>query len=119
MYLEQKWNYYKPRILAEGFPQALLAIYEGMMNMANSKVLLDSIYSLFHLNWSIYLDSLSKKNLLIINSRQETKMFRHQAELLRRRFSDGKSAFYPGDHGDFILNPKSDVVKEVVRFLTI
>ena len=117
-YLWSRWNYYRPRVLAEGFPQTLLSLYDGMVRNADPRILLESIYTLFHLDWSKYLGDLEGKKLMIVNSHKETKLFRHQAEILRRKFSYGKSAFYPGGHGDFILHPQSEVVKEVVKFLT-
>ncbi len=79
---------------------------------------MEGFYNLFHTDWYNELDILEGKDILIVNSKDETKMFRRRAELLRRRFSDGKSLFYPGGHGDFILRPKAEVVREVVRFLT-
>lgn len=38
-------------------------------------------------------------------------------EILRERFGNGKSLFLTGRHENFVLKPKSGVVREAVRFL--
>lgn len=116
-YLYNRWKAYRPIMLSQGLPSPFAAIYAAMIQQASSQVILDSLYTLFKTNWSPYLSALEDKQLLIINSRSEGKMFRKQAELLRRKFG-GKSSFYPGGHEDFILKPKSEVVRDVITFLS-
>ena len=117
-YLKDAWNKYKPQIITEGFPEGLIAVYENMIRHSNSQVLMNSLYTLFHSDLTGYLGCLKDKPLLTINSLNEGKMFRKQAEFLRRKFINCESTYLTGSHEDFILKPKSEVVKKVVHFLT-
>lgn len=119
MYINKQWRKYCPLLAAERCPGNFLTIYTALVSRVNSCVLLDSIYTLFHQNWSVHLDKIMDKKFLIVSSREETRLFRRQAELLRRKISNGQSLYIHGQHEEFVLNPQSDVVRQVIRFLTI
>lgn len=117
LHIQNRWKKLAPLLLAENCPPTFISIYGQMVQMVDQDVLLNSIYTLFHLNWCSYLTCLENKECLIVNSRTETKLFRKQAELLRRKLSNKNSLYLTGQHEDFLLNPKSEVVRQVVQFL--
>ncbi len=114
-----RWKLLKYVLLKEGLPANYLNLYYSMMLQVDPRVITESLDALFSIDWSNYLESLENKRLLIVNSRTESKMFRKQAELLRRRFPEGKSLYLSGHHDDFVLRPKSEVVRQVVNFLRV
>lgn len=113
----KQWHYYSPLLLSEGCPPNFVHLYSSLISQLDPKTLLESIYALFHLDWSKDLDCLIDKKCLIVSSKKETKLFRKQAEILRRKLNNLNSLYLHGQHADFLLNPQSDTVKEVVKFL--
>lgn len=118
MHVKNRWRFLAPLLLKENCPANFIAIYGQMVDRVDPDVLLESIYTLFHLDWCRYLECLNNKKCMVVNSRQETRLFRKQAEILRRKLDNKNSLYLTGQHEDFLLNPKSEVVKKVVQFLT-
>ncbi|MFS8130718.1 MAG: alpha/beta fold hydrolase [Candidatus Dojkabacteria bacterium] len=102
----------------EGMPKVFIDMYTDMLNHIDSKIISDSIYQLFTSDYSKYIPEINEKNVLVVNSRDEGRMFTVQAEYMRRHLNNEKSLYIHGTHDDFILKCKKDVVRDVVTFLT-
>jgi len=102
----------------EGIPMIFLEMYSDMVKHIDARVISESIYKLFTSDYSKYLDEIRDKEVLIVNTKEEPKLFRIQAEFLRRKLNNEKSMYIHGSHDDFILRCRKDVVKEVIKFLS-
>jgi len=116
-YVQRRFNYYKQELVKLGAPVNELSLYEGMLKGISGNTLIDSITTLFNNDWSQFLTGLEQKEVMIVNSKDESPLFRKQAEYLRKHLQNERSLFFHGSHEDFVLKPKSEIVKQVVRFL--
>jgi pimeloyl-ACP methyl ester carboxylesterase len=97
----------------------LVDMYMTMYMRTDSVVLMNSIWELFNTDNEDLLPEVGKvKNILIVNSQEEDKLFRMQAEHLRRHLPSEHTLKIHGTHDDFILRPKSETVEQVMNFLT-
>ncbi|MEP7103729.1 MAG: alpha/beta fold hydrolase [Candidatus Dojkabacteria bacterium] len=94
-----------------------LEIYLDMVKNINSRVASKAIYKFFKSDYSNYLNDIKDKKILIINSKDEYKIFREQADYLRRTLVNKTSIITSGSHDDFILKPKKEVVNKIIDFL--
>ncbi len=94
-----------------------LQTYESSFSKANSKVLLDSLYSLFKIDLRDTLQSLSKQKFMIINSTEEGRMFMEASREIRSLLKGESSAYLKGTHSDFILRPEPQSVSSLFEFL--
>ncbi|MEO6728688.1 MAG: alpha/beta hydrolase [Candidatus Dojkabacteria bacterium] len=108
----------KVLIIEESVPEVFLEMYSDMVAHLDPRVIAESIYQLFTSDYTKYLEDIKDKEILIVNSSQEDKIFRVQAEYLRKSLQNEKSLHIHGSHDDFILRCKADVVKDVINFLT-
>lgn len=106
-YLEQ---YIKPE---------LLSLYTSMFAQADGRVLLRSIWELFNINNDDLLPQIRRiKDIMVVSSQDEDRLFRYQAQHLRHKLDSEKTLIIHGSHDDFIINPKSSTVSAVMDFLT-
>jgi hypothetical protein len=54
---------------------------------------------------------------MVVNSRDENKMFRRNAELIRRMTNKNQSLYLHGRHEDFLLRPHENACVKVIDFL--
>lgn len=104
-------------IMESSIPPVFLNMYSDMVRQVNARVITESIYQLFTSDYSKYLENIKDKDILIVNSMNEDRMFRIQAHFLRNFFKNEKSLHIVGTHDDFILRCKEEVVKDVINFL--
>jgi len=105
-------------VLEEGIPAVFLEMYSDMVSHIDPRVISESIYKLFTSDYSSYLDEIKDKEVLIVNTREEGRFFSIQAEYIRRRLNSEKSLHIHGTHDDFILRCRTDVVRDVLKFLS-
>ncbi len=91
--------------------------YKEMMSRSNAEVLLDSLYDLFSADYTRDLIKISNKNIAVVNSRGESKMFRDQAHYIRKLLPQKTSLYLNGSHDDFLLRSQNIPVKDVIEFL--
>ncbi|KKQ34841.1 MAG: Alpha/beta hydrolase fold family 3-oxoadipate enol-lactonase [candidate division WS6 bacterium GW2011_GWA2_37_6] len=105
-------------IIKDNFNETMLYQYKSMLEQASTSVLFDSLYWLFHADLTPFLKNVKRiKNILIANSKDEPKIFKKQMEYMRRYFDGESSLKISGRHEDFILQPKSEQIKAVLKFL--
>ncbi|MBD3280208.1 alpha/beta fold hydrolase [Candidatus Dojkabacteria bacterium] len=105
-------------IAEENFGEKDFRQYMDMLIQSDERVIFESIDQLFSRDFISNLEKIrSIENILIVNSRNENKMFRVQAEYLRRFFDQEETLKLSGTHDGFILRPKSKVIKQVLDFL--
>jgi pimeloyl-ACP methyl ester carboxylesterase len=117
-FIIRKFNSYRKYLRSEGLDKDYMDMYMKMVANIDSKILLESIYTLFHSDWSCYLDRVKKMRVLVVNSSDEDIMFRKQAERIRRKLENYKSLFISGDHDNFLLKPDDKVVGKIISFLS-
>jgi pimeloyl-ACP methyl ester carboxylesterase len=117
IYIRYRYAKYKNYLRKAGYPEEFIVEYQKYFNAANGKVLLDSLYKLFHGDLSLYFNKLSNKKVLVVNSKDETDMFKKQAEYIRRILKEENSLYITGSHEDFVLKGNPIAAKHVLRFL--
>jgi len=114
MYVLRKFKTYDLKT----YPEQLIKLYYFFLKNADSKVLLDSIHWLFNANLEADLSALKIiGEILIVNSKTETLYFREQSRFIRTKLAAEDSLKISGNHEDFLLKPKSAIVKKVLEFL--
>jgi pimeloyl-ACP methyl ester carboxylesterase len=116
-YVERTYHKYKASLNKENLPRGYTTMYENMINRSSPRVLLTSIYTLFHTDWTCYFRNLKGLRILVANTLEEPLYFHKQAEHMRKVLKGCYSIAISGNHEDFVLKPKREVVKEVVNFL--
>lgn len=116
-YVKYRFWLYKKYLRSSGFQEEFVQEYQKFLEAADGKVLLDSIYKLFHDDLTVYLDHIKDKKIMVVNSTDETQMFKDQAEFIRRTLDDEKSLFVNGSHEDFVLKGDPAAAKQVLQFL--
>lgn len=116
-YLYWGFRQYGAIFKKEGFDLELFGKYKKKLKGVSSKVLIDSILALFDLDFSEYLDRIKDKEILVVNSVDETEAFEDQADLIRERLNNKKNLSLKGGHGDFILKPNEKVFEKILDFL--
>lgn len=110
------------RYLEENFevPLSYMQLIDDALSRIDNKVLLDSLNELFHIDLRVELSLINEKKvpIMVINSKDEEKIFRKQAEFIRRILDHEKSVFLHGRHEDFALKPNSKVIDSIVKFLS-
>jgi hypothetical protein len=66
----------------------------------------------------LYFNKLLDKKVLVVNSKDETEMFKTQAAFIRRLLKQEESLFIHGNHEDFVLKGDHTAAKHVLRFLS-
>jgi len=115
--IKRKFKALSKILLSKDYPSNTLNLYQDMLSHIDGKVMLESAYQLFSSDWTHYLLDIKDKKIMVVNSKDETRMFRQQAEYIRRHLGGEKSFYLHGTHDDFILNPKKEVVEKVINFL--
>ena len=116
VYVWTRFVKYTTFLRRQGLPQEFVDDYLELFKKSDPKVLLDSIYSTFHQDLTAHIAELKDKNVLVINSRNETPMFREQAAIIRRLLDSEKSAFLTGEHHDFLLKPNDSTKEKILAF---
>ena len=70
------------QIEAKGLEKDYAHIYRQMMRNQDSKMVLESIYSIFHTDWLTFVDKIRDKKVLLAYSADEHSMFQNQAKLI-------------------------------------
>jgi pimeloyl-ACP methyl ester carboxylesterase len=118
LYVLSRFTLYKPTLITAGMDAKVMEEYKAMIYSADPKVIFTSLQHLFSSDYSEILKSFPHHKLLVANSKDESKFLRDQAAHIRRIVDVDKTLFLHGAHEDFILKPRADVVKAVIRFLT-
>ena len=79
-----EFNHYAKVLSSVGLNKDFINKYKEMIKQSDERILLDSIYEIFHSDWSKYLDKIKDKQVLLVNSLDEHKTFSHQAKLMRK-----------------------------------
>lgn len=103
---------------SQNVPSVMIQEYVDMISKMNNKIVLDSAYNLFTSDFTKDLLDLKDKEFMILNSKDENKMFRIQAEYMRRILHGENSIYLNGTHDDVFLHPDSNVVNKVLEFLS-
>ena len=111
----RKW---KKGLIEDGLGPIFVEKYEELLRNADDRIMMESIYRLFHTDLSPYLDRLNGKKVMVINSQDEENIFKEQAEIIRRKLVGENSLVIRGTHVDFLLKPNHDVVDKIVDFLS-
>jgi len=94
-----------------------LRIFDEMFENCDAKVLSDSIYDFFHLDYREYLLKVSSKNIpiILVNSDDDFNFLKKQGKLMRDLLKDVKYTTLHGDHNSFVINGDSLKVKNLIR----
>ncbi len=111
----RKW---KEDLQSQGLPKRFLDKYEKLIENADDRIMMESIYTLFHTDLSGYLDRIKNIKAMIVNSKEEDELFKEQAEIIRRTLIGENSLVVHGAHVDFLLKPNHDVINKIVDFLS-
>ncbi|MFW5702496.1 MAG: alpha/beta hydrolase [Candidatus Dojkabacteria bacterium] len=106
-------------IEAEGTSQLMIREYRALLKNLDTEVVLDTLRELFDSDYTHYLDEINSRGtkVAVVNSKDEPKMFRKQAELIRRKLDGEHSIYLSGTHNDFILKSDSKAVADLIGFL--
>lgn len=118
-YVRWRFSIYNKPLQEEGIPSQFLYSYQKMMDSIQSRYLFESLYHLFFSDNADLLRNIQEKKILIANSKTETQYFRKQSGYIRQILKGEKSLYLEGEHQDFLLHPKKDVVSKIVGFLTV
>ncbi len=116
-HIHHRYHLYKARLKLMGIDVQILDDYLDLINKSDPKILLESLNKLFTSNYDHYLKEFDPKKILIASSKDEDPFFRHQASILRRELKDENTLYLHGNHEDFIIEPKKESVKEIMKFL--
>lgn len=117
-YVRSRFDHIYSKQLAEtGMSQDLIVEYRKMILKSDADTLLESVHQLFNIDLRNYIVPLEDIPVMIVNSREENKMFRRNAELIRRMAHHKKSIFIHGRHEDFLLKPHENACVKVIDFL--
>jgi len=117
-YVRTRFDFIYSKVLKQsGMPKELLLEYRKLILKSEPKTLLESIHQLFSVDLRRYLKLLTDIPVLVINSKEENKMFRRNAAMIRRLSKNDKSLYIHGRHEDFLLKPYRTVCTKVLDFL--
>lgn len=117
-YVRSRFDHIYSKQLAEtGMSPDLLLEYRKMILNSDANTLLESIHQLFTVDLRTYIHGLDSIPVMVVNSRDENKMFRRNAELIRRMTKKDQSLFVHGRHEDFLLKPHEHACVKVIDFL--
>lgn len=116
-YVQHRFRKYRKYLASTGMEQSVIDQYARMLNNSDAKVLFTSLNHLYTNDYSQYIKNFNNKDILIVNSKEETPYFRKQAGHIRHILNGEKSIFLHGNHEDFVLRPQAEVVKQVIDFL--
>lgn len=117
-YVMSRYKYlYSKVMLQNGMPLEMIKEYGRFIQNASPKVLLQSLFYLFQNTYGKLVYKFKDKPILIINSRNETPMFRKNAAFLRANVIGEESLFIHGAHEDFLLKPNPKVYEQIFTFL--
>lgn len=88
-----------------------------MILNSDANTLLESVHQLFNIDLRKYIQTLENIPVMVVNSREENKMFRRNAELIRRMTRKKESVYIHGRHEDFLLKPHEHACVKVIDFL--
>lgn len=114
IYMYQK---YRRCLITQGYPKRNYSIYVRLIKRASGEVMLKSIYTLFNNDFTPYLKRLENLPVLVADSLNEPVFIRKQSEHIRKVLKKVNSIYLHGNHEDFFLRPKKEIVKEVMDFL--
>ncbi len=98
-----------------------LPIYEEMYYHTDKRILLESLYSLFHLNYSDFLRNINNETdmkIVVVNSKDESKMFYGQSKLMKELCPRAEYYVLNGDHISFIIDANHPEVGEFMNKVT-
>lgn len=103
----------------KGVSPSYISEYKLLLQHLSAKTMTEGLQALVANECDYELDLVNgmKTPITVINSRNELPLFRRQARYIRSRLNHESSMYLSGDHNDFIVNPTSEVVKKVVKYL--
>lgn len=117
-HVESVFRKYKTILQKEGLNGEFLENYKKLIGKSDSRILLESIYSVFFTDMSSYLRELRGVKIMVVNSTDENKMFREQAKMIRLKLNNEESIHIHGGHSDFVLKPNDEVINHIIHFLS-
>ncbi len=117
-YIGLKLNKYTKVFIDSGFPDEFIDLYSSMVGNMNFRIVMDSLYRLFHADFTEDLKRLDNYNTLIVNSLNETHIFIEQADYIRNILKNEHSSYLVGSHENFLLYPDKKRLEAILDFLS-
>lgn len=119
VYVYLTFRKYEKVLLSEGLIESGVNFYERLISKCDGTLLLQSIYTLFNTDWTVYLRKIKGfTNILVVSSKNEDEYMRVQSRHIRRELEHERTMFIHGSHEDFLLKPNTEIIKAVVDFVT-
>jgi pimeloyl-ACP methyl ester carboxylesterase len=107
------------KVLSRHYSYTVLSEYLAMLNMINPRIMSMALKELMNDDvTAIVAGYPTDLPILVVASEDEQPLFRSNAARLRHLLKQHKTLYLTGDHDQFLISPKSEVVQKVIHFLT-
>ncbi len=117
-YINFKFGKYTKTLIDDGFPEEFINTYNKLVLNMDVRIVMNSLYKLFHSDFTDDLKHLENHNTLVINSLNESHVFIEQADYIRSQINNESSSYLIGSHENFLLYPDKRRLESVLDFLS-